>query len=204
MILETTLQSSTRHTMTDLSSACVQRYLPIGSQETPFTKDVCPFRVWTFWPSRGSHTMTKLSREHDANMESSGAHDRSMTSLRCPLNVWQLTQFSTFGASLLPNAARPGPGRFSYRNTFVSVLPDARNWPFFENRTQFTVLKCSLSVARICGTFGSPSTARSLIDARFHTLTFWSPPAVAKRVPSGWQSTEKIGDPPSCFTNSGL
>ena len=71
-------------------------------------------------------------------------------------------------------------------------------------RTQLTVLKWSPSVASTRGTFGSPSTSRSLIDLRFHTFTFWSPPAVAIRVPSGWQSTEKMGEPPSCFTNSGL
>ena len=204
VILDTTDQSSTRQTMTLLSSACVHRYLPMGSHATPLTKEVCPFRVCTFWPVRGSHTITMLSSEHEANIESSGAQAMSMTSLRWPRRVWQDTQFSTLGASELPNAARPGPARFSYRNTFVSVEPEARNWPFFENRTQLTVLKCSLRVARIWGTLGSPSTDRSLMDARFHTFTFWSPPAVAMRVPSGWQSTEKIGDPPSCFTNSGL
>ena len=87
VIFETTLQSSTRHTMTDLSSACVHRYFPIGSHATPLTKDVWPFRVWTFWPVRGSHTMTKLSKEQLASMESSGAHAMSMTSERCPLKV---------------------------------------------------------------------------------------------------------------------
>ena len=182
---DTMLQSSTLQMMQHLSSAWDARNFPIGSHATPFTNELCPFRVFTLCPVTGSQTITKLSSEHDASIESSGAHAMSITSETWPFRFFTLTQFSTLGSSLLPNAARPGPERFSYRNTCVSVDPDARNRPFRLNRTQFTVLKWSESVARIFGTFGSPSTSRLFTALRFQTLTFWSPPAVAMREPSG-------------------
>ena len=113
VILDTTDQSSTRQMMQDLSSAWVARYLPMGSQATPLTKEVWPLRVCTFWPVAGFQTITRLSREQLASMLSSGAQAMSMTSLRWPRRCWQLTQFSTLGASEEPNAVRPGPARFS-------------------------------------------------------------------------------------------
>jgi hypothetical protein len=87
---------------------------------------------------RQSQIITKLSSEHDANMESSGDHAISITSDPCPLYLAAIVQFSTFGASALPNAAFPGPSRSAYTNTLVSVDPLAKYRPFRENRTQFT------------------------------------------------------------------
>jgi choline dehydrogenase len=75
--------------------------------------------------------------------------------------------------------------------------------PSGDQRAQFTDPSCPESVARSLCMLESFSAASSMHGLSDHSLMRWSLPAVAKRVPSGCTSTEKIGCS-SCETHVGF
>jgi len=100
-----------------------------------------------------------------------------------PRSVSTHCQFSSAGAAVSPNTARPGPARSSYTITSLSSAPVASRRPEPEKRTAFTGPRWSLSVANSCGTPFTSSAALTT-GPRAHTFALWSPPAVARRTPS--------------------
>ena len=77
--------------------------------------------------------------------------------------------------------------------TSWSSEPDASSRPSGDQRAQLTEPSCPESVASSRGTDASCSAASSMHGLSDQSLMRWSLPAVAKRVPSGCTSTEKIG-----------
>ena len=111
-----------------------------GCMATPWTNFLWPSRVYTF-PNLlllTCHTMAVPSRDPDTRYDESEDQHRSMTSPTWPRSCLGWPQ--RIISSTLPNST--GTDLRDQTITIWSSEPLARNWPFGENRTQFTVFWC--------------------------------------------------------------
>lgn len=154
-----------------------------------------------------SQMRTVLSRETEATRDESGDQATSTISPSCPRSVCAHRHFSRFAGWFEPNGIAV-PSRSPLSASCQSITswssePEARNLPSGDHRAQLTAPRWPRSVASSRGTFSSCSDVSSRTGESDQSFTRWSCPAVAKRKPSGWTSTEKMGCP-SCETHVGL
>ena len=197
-------QSSSQGQDKNQSSGQGQGWVPIsstcesGAHATPTTSPE--------WPR--SEAADLRSRVERAAVGDKGGRTGADTQLGLTPNYPSRAHlhFSCCVAAFPPKGTAPcrSPAPASLQSmTIESSEPEARNRPSGDQRAQLTAPSCPDSVASNRGTLSSCSLALSSTGASAQILIVPSCPAVAKRVPSGCTSTEKIGCP-SCETHPGL
>lgn len=158
--------------------------------------------------SRGDHAKSNMSPMQSIQLRKMlncafGAHAKSMPPLNWhlqnipewPRSVADDRQFSAaFVTPPEPNTD-DGPLLRVHNIMILSSPPDANMLPLHDHRTEFTHAKWLSSWHRTFGTDLSRSAASLMIGSKFQITTrpeSLPRPPVAKRLPSGWMSIEKI------------